>query len=208
MNLNSRLSPSASARLRTIGPALAAFALVTIGTLIALPNDDSADANDKVPTVVATATMSSGTDTSDVRTKVEIRDLDPSARAQGALTSIDEIPDGVIAIGLVPGQQLLESSFASTSVAALGPDYVAVSVRLDPQQWVGPVIIAGNVVDVYDVFNEVTTLVAHEAVILDAPAADGLAPQDETIVSLGVRKESLPAVLVAATNNRIWLTGV
>lgn len=208
MNLTARLSPTAAARVRTVGPALAAFSLVAIGTLVALPNDDQATADDRIPTVVATSRLASGTDTDSVRANVEVRELDPEARAAGALTSIDDIPDGVIAAPLVPGQQLLASSFASTSVAALGPDFVAVSVRLDPQQWVGPVIIAGNVVDVYDVFNEETTLVAHEAVILDAPAADGLAPQDETIVSLGVRKESLPAVLVAATNNRIWLTGV
>lgn len=194
-------------RLREFAPAIGAFALVAVGTFVALPKDDPADATDLVPTVVATEDMPGGSDSDEVRSKVEIRFIDPAARARGALSTTAAIPDGVLIADLVTGQQLLSTSFSSTAVAALGDDYVAVSVRLDPQEWVGPVIITGNTVDVYDVFNEETTLVARGAVILDAPDPRSLEPTDDTVVSLGVRRESLPALLVAATNNRIWLTG-
>ena len=203
-----RIPSHIAARMRTVAPAIGAFSLVAVGTLIALPDDQSGKTPDLVPTVVATAVVEAGSSSNLLRNHVEVRDIAPSARADGALTSIEQIPDGVVTYDIVSGQQVLETSFSATSVAALGDGYVAVSVRLNPQQWVGPVIVAGNVVDVYDVFNEDTTLVAHRAVILDAPDVTSVEPNDETIVSLGVKRESLPDVLVAATNNRIWLTGV
>ena len=203
-----RLPTHIATRLRTIGPAIGAFSMVTVGTLIALPDDNSSKAPDLVPTVVATAVVEGGSDSNLLRNHVEVRNIAPSARADGALSAIEQIPDGVVTSDIVTGQQVLETSFSATTVAALGEGYVAVSVRLNPQQWVGPVIVAGNVVDVYDVFNEESTLVAHRAVILDAPDARSIEPNDETIVSLGVKRESLSGVLVAATNSRIWLTGI
>jgi hypothetical protein len=207
MKINRKIPPVVAARVKSLAPAIGAFALVAVGTLVALPDGKSSEASARIPTVVAVGEIAAGTTTDEMRGRIEILNLEPEARAAGALTSVADIPDGVLTGDLVDGQQVLASGFSATQVAALGDDYAAVSVRLDPQQWVGPVIITGDVVDVYDVFNEETTLVASGAVILDAPDPESLDPNEETIISLGVRRESLPALLVAATNNRVWLTG-
>lgn len=185
-----------------------AFLLVGGGTLLALPekSPDTGDAR-KEPTVVAVDAMTAGTPSLEVRSRVEIRDIDVSARADGALSSIDQIPDGVLTANHVPGQQILLSSIAENVVAAVGPGYVSVSVRLDSQRWMGPVGTTGTTVNVYSITNGVSSLISEKAVILDAPEVADLKPRDDAIITLAVRRDSLGAVLVAATEDRLWLTG-
>ena len=131
------------------------------------------------------------------------------ARSEGAIASLDDLPVGVLAFDHVPGQQILFTSFARNHVSSLGTNFVAVSVTLDPQRWVGPWLQAGRIVDVYDTNEPQPALVATRAVILDAPeeSADILEPTQDAVVSLGVPKEALVGVLAAAENGTVWLVG-
>lgn len=197
-----------AASLRRHRVTIAAFFLVLIGTLAVVPQgDESATATEKIPTLVVTSAIAKGSSSALVRASVEVRDLDVAARATGALSSLDEIPDGVLVSAHVAGEQLLVSSFASDEVSALGPGFVSVSIRLDAQRWVGPLLTTGDTVDVFDVTDTGSTKIATKAVIIDAPSAAEVGPRDESIVSMGVPASALPAVLSAATSGRIWLVG-
>ena len=185
-----------------------AFFLVLLGTLAVVPRgDEKADATKRISTLVLTKALDEGTPAEAVRAAVEVRDLDPDARATGALSSLDDIPAGVLVSDHVVGEQLLASSFASDEVAALGPGFVSVSIRLDSQRWVGPFLTTGDTVDVFDVSDTGSVKIAVKAVIIEAPPAGEVGPRDESIISMGVPASALPAVLSAASSGRIWLVG-
>lgn len=189
---------------RATAPAIA-FVCVGVGGLLLVPRDESTD--ERLPTVVATGDIADGTDAARVRSRVEVRMLPPEARASGALSSTDEIPDGVLAYSHETGQQILTNSFAADPIAALGDDYVAVSVRVDSPRWVGPLVTTGRIVDVYEVDAEEVRPITTDAVIVDAPDPENLGAKDDAVVVLGVRKDALSAVVLAASNNAIWLVG-
>lgn len=194
---------------RKSAPAVGIFSLAFVGVL-ALAPDDASTSDDLVPVLVATRTLTDGTQSSAVRAAAEVRLVPASARTEGAIVDLDALPDGVLAFDHVRGQQILATSFARNRVSSLGTDFVAVSVSLDAQRWVGPWLQAGRLVDVYDTAEPQPELAATRAVILDAPdgsdAAD-LQPTQDTVISLGIPKESLAEVLAAAENGTVWLVG-
>lgn len=200
MNLKSLVRRSA--------PAVGVFSLTFVGILAIAPKDAREDGT-LVPVVVATRTITDGTDSTSVRKAAEVRMVPDVARSEGAFASLDALPDGVLAYDVVPGQQILVTSFARNHVSSLGADFVAMSVTLDPQRWVGPWLQAGRIVDVYDTNEPQPSLVATRAVILDAPEdpAGSLEPTQDAVVSLGVPKDSLVGVLAAAENGTVWLVG-
>lgn len=191
---------------RRLLPATAAFAMTFVGVLALVPRDDESE-SDLVPVLMATREMSDGTSTNVVSDAVEVRMVPSSVRADGAITSTDALPEGVLAYDLVPGQQVLATSFAESRVRSLGDGYVAVSAKLDPQRWVGALLEAGRIVDVYDTSETGPRRIASRAVILQSPETADLAPSEDTLVSLGVPENSLGEVLLAISNNRIWLVG-
>jgi hypothetical protein len=161
-----------------------------------------------IPTVVFTQIAPAGTNSSDLVSQLEIRMMDTQSRASGSLSSIEEIPSGVLVSDHVEGQQLLISSIAANAVDGLGVGFVAVSVAMDAQRWIGPLLATGTIVDVYEVIGETSTRIAENAVILNEPTVDESSSNDQTIISLAVPGSSLNQVLVAANENRLWLVGV
>lgn len=196
-------SPSIGRRLL---PASAAFVMAFVGVLALAPRGDDAD-RDLVPVLMATRNLSDGTAADVVDDAVEVRMVPVAVRAEGAITSLDSLPEGVLAYDLVPGQQVLVTAFAASRVRSLGDGYVAVSAKLDPQRWVGALLEAGRIVDVYDTNETGPVRIASRAVILQSPETADLAPSEDTLVSLGVPEASLADVLLAIANNRVWLVG-
>lgn len=198
---------SIPSRLRRFAPSITAFALVCIGSLLVLPKNTETKASSEVTVLLANQDLPEGTPSAEVRAHVRARVIPVTASIKGAFSDIDEIPDGVLAAGLVQGQQLAPQLFASTRVAALGAGFVAISLRLDSQRWMGPVKVTGDKVDIYGVKAGATMVLASGATILDSPAVSGLAPRDDAIVTFGVPRQSVDAILVAAIEDRIWLVG-
>lgn len=191
---------------RKAAPAAVAFSLTFVGILALVPRGED-DRGELVPVAVATRSLADGTTANAVKNGAEIRMIEASARAEGAVGSLDELPEGVLAYDHVAGQQILLTSFAQSRVRSLGEGYVAISVKLDPQRWVGALLEAGRIVDVYDTDDVSPRRVAVRAVILESPNPADLLPTEDTLVSIGVPEESLPDVLTAVANNRVWLVG-
>lgn len=187
-------------------PAAAAFSLTFVGVLALAPRDVG-DGDGIVPVLVASRVISDGTSSESVAGAVEVRMVAESVRADGAIPSKDALPEGVLAYDLVEGQQVLATSFAESRVRGLGDGYVAISAKLDPQRWVGALLEAGRIVDVYDTSETGPRRIASRAVILQSPETADLAPAEDTLVSLGVPEDTLADVLLAVSNNRIWLVG-
>jgi hypothetical protein len=197
-----------TSRILRYWPSLIAFMLIAVGTVVLINARDSSVASlDRVPTLVLTERVEQGTSSANLVSLLEIRQFEPDARPEGALSSLEDLPDGVLASTHVAGQALLATSIAPNRVASLGPGYVAISVRLDSQRWVGPVLLTGRTVEIYDIDPTAPRLISPAAVVVEVISPTAVDPKQETILSLGVREETLPAVLAAASDNRIWLVG-
>lgn len=189
-------------------PAMLAFSFVLAGSWMLLPRDeDTADADAQVSVVMLTRALPEGTPAREVRSASIVRSLSADAVADGAFDSLDDITDGVLAVDHAAGQQLSALSFARNRVAAVGPEFVVTSVRMSAQNWSGALRISGDVVDVYALSDTGATLVSSGAVVLDSPSLDDLQPSDDAVITIAVRRESLPAVLVAAREEQLWLVG-
>jgi hypothetical protein len=185
---------------------IAVFVLATAGLISLLPrSDNAADATIEFPTLIVTSDLPAGTDSSIVQLHVDVRLIPASARASGALASLGDIPHGLLNSHHVVGQQLLISSFDKNQVRAIGEGYVALSIRLDPQRWTGPYTASGQRVDIFDVGPTNVELISADAVIINAPATD-IKPDDTSVVTFGVHRESVNAVLMAAKNDQVWVT--
>lgn len=195
-------------KLRRWAPAVVAFLLVAGGTLAALPSKPGkVGATDLVPALFATSRMDAGTPSGEVRGNVEVRRIPADLRADGALSSESEIPAGVLAATHVAGQQLLRTSFAANRASAIGDGYAVVSVKLDAQRWLGPVKVTGKFVSVYSILEGHATLICSDAIVLDAPSTGDVKPTDNSVISLGVKREFLDQIVTAADEEHLWLTG-
>ena len=194
--------------LRRIGPALAAFVLVALGVLVLAGGGKgaaSASSDTLQPTLVAVAAIDAGTTTGSLGTKVEVRMLPADARAAGAVDSVGALPQGVLATDHVAGQQILASSIVDDVRSRLGKGMVAVSAKLDPAQWSGPVATTGNRVNVYAIGGANAELIATGVVVLSAPDPSAVTPQQEAIVTLGVPDAQVSRVIGAVAGAGIWL---
>ena len=194
--------------LRRLGPVLLAFVLAAAGVLVlAGANKASGDAQGEVtrPTLIAVTAIDAGTPTSSLSGMVEVRMLPETARASGALGSLADLPSGVVASRMVSGQQVLASSVVEEQKKGLGTDRIAVSAKLDPAQFAGPVATTGKRVNVYAVGASNAELIATDVVVLDAPDPGSLTPQQEVIVTLGVSPQQVSRVVGAVAGAGIWL---
>jgi hypothetical protein len=189
-------------------PAMLAFSFVLVGSWMLLPRDeDTASADAQVDVLVLDRAMPEGASASAVRDAASVRSLPAEAVTEGAFDSIDDIDGGVLAIDHAKGQQLTSLSFARNRVAAVGPEFVVTSVRMSAQNWSGALRISGDVVDVYALTETGAAMVSAGAVVLDSPSLDDLQPADEAVITIAVRRETLPAVLFAAREEQLWLVG-
>jgi hypothetical protein len=205
-----RSGVAGSDRLRRLGLPLAAGALVAFGTLALVGNGDDAAGTptvDLIPTVVARQAVPSGTDRETLIDRLEVRMLPDEARADGAIERLDDLPEGVLVNELVRGQQVLMSSIADDVIAAIDDNFVAVSVRLDPQRWAGPFNVTGAAVDLYDNQEASTGLLVEGARIIEAPDTTELDPRSEAVITLAVPADDVSAVIDAAANGRLWAVG-
>lgn len=199
-----------SSRAKHLGMPLAAGVLVTVGALAltsGAADSGSATGPVLIDTLVATRPIEAGTPTDELAGSVEVRELPADARADGALTNIDQLPDGTIVADLVSGQQVLASSIADDPIDAIGDDLVAVSVRLDPQRWTGPFTTTGAVVDIYETSDVDTRLIVSGAQIINAPDTAELDPRSEAVITLAVPIDSVTSVITAGATGQIWMVG-
>lgn len=197
-----------SGLVRRVGPALAAFVLVAVGVLLLAGGGQetaTAESDPLRPTLVAAGPIEAGVTVDSLGSRTEVRMLPVDARAQGAVESVAQLPAGVLSTAHVAGQQLLSTSVVDDVRGRLGKGLVAVSAKLDPAQWSGPVATTGSKVNVYAIGGANAELIAIGVVVLAAPDPGSLAPQQEAIVTLGVPDAQVSRVIGAVAGAGIWL---
>lgn len=193
---------------RRLAPPMIAFIVAAAGAVIMFNSSSSTvvAAPQQLPTLVAITDIETGAATSSLAERTEIRRLPVEARAAGAVGSLEELPaDSVLTSSMVAGQQILGSSVAADPRSSIGSGLVAVSAKLDPQQWAGPVATGGTRVDVYAVDSPTAILIARGVLVLEAPDPSTLSPQQEAVITLGVIPSEVAVVIGAVAGNGIWL---
>ena len=194
--------------IRRVGPPLLAFVVAALGALLLVGGTSSSQGSESgdVATLVAVVAIEAGTPVDQIGSLTEVRQVPSTARALGAVGSVEELPSGVTASALVPGQQVLTSSVGPDPRQAVGGDLVAVSATLEPEQWVGPVGATGDRVDVYAVGGEQGTLIATGVLVLNAvDDPQTLQPTQPVVVTLGVPRAEVARVVGAIAGDGIWL---
>jgi hypothetical protein len=100
---------------------------------------------------------------------------------------------------------MLSSNIVDDVRSSLGNGRVAVSARLDPAQWTGPVATTGNHVNVYAIGGNNAELIATDVIVLDSPDPSTLTPQQEAVVTLGVTDAQVSRVIGAVSGAGVWL---
>jgi hypothetical protein len=194
--------------IRRVGPPLLAFVVAALGALLLIGGQSGGSSGDPadLPTVVAVADIPAGTPVAGLGALVEVRSVPTDARALGAVERVDDLPDGVLDVAMVPGQQLLATSVAPDPRDDIGDELVAISATLEPQKWVGPVATTGDRVAVFAIGGEEGQLIASDVLVIDAPPDPSiLEPTEQVVVTLGVPRLDAARVVGAIAGSGIWL---
>ena len=194
--------------IRRVGPPLLAFVVAALGALLLIGGESGGSSSDPadLPTVVAVTDIPAGTAVAGLGPLVEVRSVPADVRALGAVERVEDLPDGVLDVALVPGQQLLVTSVAPDPRDDIGDELVAISATLEPQQWVGPVATTGERVAVFAIGGEEGQLIAADVLVIDAPSdPSALEPTEQVVVTLGVPRLDVARVVGAIAGSGIWL---
>ena len=134
------------------------LALVGVGVLVSYVQgaEDRALAGQKtVEVLVAAEAIEAGTPAGDLDGKLEIKTVTANVRAEGAVTSIDQLGERVSEIDLLPGDQIVKARFvdadeaqAGAATAEDGENMLQATVALEPERALGGLIKPGDTVGV------------------------------------------------------------
>ena len=210
---------------RKIVGIIASVALAALGTGLlvsyvrgaehrALKGEQTADV------LVVTDTIPKGTKGEDLTGRVKTERIPAKVMATGALASLDPLAGRVAAVDLLPGEQLVQSRFATAAEAAKvtgSPSALQVTVALDAVRALGGRVRAGDSVGVLVSFDgpETTHLVLQKVPVTDVRTdagvpvtakADGAVPTGILLVTLALDAPSVERVVFGAEHGRLWLS--
>jgi pilus assembly protein CpaB len=215
---------------RKLNGIVVAVVLAIIGTFLLVGYVSSAEARATkgeklVPVLVVQSAIRAGTDVDHIGDAVAIEQVPSKVRARGALDSLDDV-DGVTAVALVPGEQLLADRFVDPAVEARGnvPEGLyEVTLSLDPERALGGRIAPGHQVGVVASFDDTTTgasttsLLVDHVLVTGVQATDppddtedgekiGPAPESALLVTLALDQADLERVVGASEHGTVWLS--
>lgn len=218
---------------RLIG-GIAALVLAVIGTVMLVNYVSNADRRaqaslDPVDVVVVEKPVPAGTTVQELSSYVRLRPMPSTAKADGALTSLDTASGKVTSVALEPGEQLLGSRLVDPS-ERLSPGAVSVpegmqevTILLPPESVVGGTLRAGDLVGLFvtqtDPANQqvASTQLVFDKVLVTAvqqapapaestPEGTSAAPSGSSFVTLARNSTEAAKVILSARTGNIWLT--
>ncbi len=143
---------------RRVTGIVAALVLASLGTMLLVvyvqsARDEAVAGERMVDVLVVSDAIDKGTEVADVGGSVDTKQVPAKVRADGAVDDLGDLSDElVVAVDLVPGEQLVASRFVTRQQAARGdvPEGLQeVTVPLDPARALGGRIAAGDTVGVF-----------------------------------------------------------
>ncbi|GAA3673131.1 hypothetical protein GCM10023081_09370 [Arthrobacter ginkgonis] len=218
---------------------MAALVLAIVGAILLLNYVKAADLRaqkdlNPVTVLVATTDIPAGTSVGDLASYLETKSLPGTAVAPGALSTLEEVTDRVVASDIVAGEQLLDAKLVAES-AQLTPGTVAVpsglqevTVLLEPERVAGGNLTAGDKVGIFTNFtvkeknnpdaeeDEVAKHLYDKVLV----TAIQIAPSEQTetkegttampsgsaYVTFGVDSVQATKIIYAQLNGALWLT--
>ncbi len=215
---------------RKLNGIVAAVVLAIIGTFLLVGYVSSAEARATkgeklVPVLVVREPIGAGTDVDDIGDAVATERVPAKVRARGAIASLDDV-DGVTAVALVPGEQLLADRFVEPAVQARGdvPEgFHEVTLSLDPERALGGRLAPGHKVGVVASFEDdgsgarTTSLLLDRVLVTGVQAEEppddpedgeeiGPAPESVLLVTVAVSPGDLELLVGASEHGSVWLS--
>lgn len=156
---------------------LALFGTVVLVGYVQSAHDKAAAGESTAAVVVVAKPVPKGTPVTELEGLVETRELPVSAKAEGAVATLDDLAGQVAAVDLLPGEQVLTHRFMSAEKLGRGgvPEgLLEVTVSLDPERAVGGDLKPGDTVGVIASFEPLT--LEDAGMPPPAPGAPGKTP--------------------------------
>ncbi|MFE4227510.1 Flp pilus assembly protein CpaB [Arthrobacter sp. NPDC056886] len=213
---------------------LAALVLAIAGTLMLVNYVSNADRRaqeslDPADVVVVDTPVPAGTKVEDLASHVRVRSIPGSAKADGALTSLDGSSGQVTSVALEPGEQVLASRLVDPSqqttpgAVEVPAGMQEVTILLPPESVVGGTLRAGDLVGLYVtqtdpaspqqastqlVFDKVLVTAVQQAPPSSGNTEDGTSavPGGSSFVTLARNSTDSAKIILSARVGNIWLT--
>lgn len=196
----------------TVAVLLALVGTAALGVYVNSAERRALAGQELVEVYVVRAPIPSGTAAEDISGLVGVEQVPVKVQAAGAVTSLPVLAGQVVAVDLVPGEQLVTSRFVQRSQFAdrqagvdVPEDMVEVTLELDSQRAVGGLLEAGQTVAVlasFDPLGQSQTAVPVDGKTVPIPAAavSGLGGETANSTDLLLRKVLVTAVQAPAAD--------
>ena len=156
--------------------------------------------------LVVSATIPKGTPAADIGSKVHVEKVPAKVKAVGAVSSLGALTGQVAVVDLRPGEQLVETRFATVTQTGGpngGPAMLNATISLDGVRANGGQLKVGDTVAVVASFAEpeTTHIILHKVKVTGVKTAGA-----NYLVSLALDAASVERVVFSAEFGRIWLT--
>jgi pilus assembly protein CpaB len=151
------------------------LALVGIGVLVGYVNgaEDRALAGQQtVEVLVAAEPIEAGTPAGELDGRIEFEKIPAKVRAEGAVTSLDQLGERVTSIDLLPGDQLVKARFVDQNEGGAGStiggggdaEMLQTTIALEPERALGGLVKPGDTVGIVASIPDVGTHLTLHAV--------------------------------------------
>ncbi len=182
-----------------VSVALAAIGTFSLLTYVRGADERALAGEATVEVLVVDTLVAKGTPVSEVAKAVTTEWVPVKVRAEGSVSTLNNLSGTVAAVDLLPGEQVVAARFvnpvdlASETVVAIPDGLLEVTIALDPQRAVGGQPLPGDLVAVVASFNDVATEPVEEST---TPV--GITTQEEEVtVTLAATHIILHKVLIA-----------
>jgi pilus assembly protein CpaB len=174
-----------------------------------------------VDVLVVANTIPKGTKAEDISSSLRIEQVPVKIATKDALTSTTPLAGKVAAVDLLPGEQLVQTRFATpaseSAKTSAPPGTLQVTVALDAVRAMGGRVREGDSVGVLVSFDdpESTHLMLHKVPVTDVRTGDGAPltsklegtmPTGTILVTLALDGPSVEKVVFGAEHGKLWLT--
>lgn len=213
---------------------IVAMVLAIVGTVMLVNYVSQADrraqaALEPVDVVVVEKTIPAGTAVEDLQSFVKVRSVPATAKATGAVSSLDGATGQVTSVTLEPGEQLLASrlieprQLTTPGAVEVPAGMQEVTVLLPPERVVGGTLRAGDLVGLFVtlenagdakvsttqlVFDKVLVTAVQQAPPSTTETPDGTSaiPGGSSFVTFARTSNDAAKVILSADKGDIWLT--
>jgi len=154
--------------------------------------------------LVVSDTIPKGTPVSAIGDKVKVEKVPAKVKAVGAVSSLGALTGQVAVVDLLPGEQVVETRFATVAQSAPGgPSMLNATIALDSVRAMGGTLKAGDTVAVVASFPDpdTTHIILHKVKVTAVKPAG-----TSYLVTLALDAPSVERVIFTAEFGKLWLT--